>query len=59
MISLPRGLSCLSLSGSSVFHRHMSPTDLKTSTFWLRASMGATVFAVLGFAMYRVLLKPR
>ncbi|TNM86196.1 hypothetical protein fugu_008467 [Takifugu bimaculatus] len=38
---------------------HMSPTDLKTSTFWLRASMGATVFAVLGFAMYRVLLKPR
>ncbi|XP_011610651.2 mitochondrial Rho GTPase 1b isoform X1 [Takifugu rubripes] len=42
-----------------LLRRHMSPTDLKTSTFWLRASMGATVFAVLGFAMYRVLLKPR
>uniref|UniRef100_A0A8C9Y7M7 Mitochondrial Rho GTPase n=1 Tax=Sander lucioperca TaxID=283035 RepID=A0A8C9Y7M7_SANLU len=33
--------------------------DLKNSTFWLRASVGATVFAVLGFAMYRALLKQR
>ncbi|XP_077426462.1 mitochondrial Rho GTPase 1b isoform X2 [Vanacampus margaritifer] len=38
---------------------HISQADLKSSTFWLRASVGATVFAVLGFAMYRVLLKPR
>uniref|UniRef100_A0A8C4DR66 Mitochondrial Rho GTPase n=1 Tax=Dicentrarchus labrax TaxID=13489 RepID=A0A8C4DR66_DICLA len=38
---------------------HVSQADLKSSTFWLRASVGATVFAVLGFAMYRVLLKPR
>uniref|UniRef100_A0A8C7SWI3 Mitochondrial Rho GTPase 2 n=1 Tax=Oncorhynchus mykiss TaxID=8022 RepID=A0A8C7SWI3_ONCMY len=30
-----------------------------SSTFWLRVSAGATVFAVLGFAMYRVLLKQR
>uniref|UniRef100_A0A3B3YX43 Mitochondrial Rho GTPase n=1 Tax=Poecilia mexicana TaxID=48701 RepID=A0A3B3YX43_9TELE len=40
-------------------HPHMAQADLKNSTFWLRASLGATVFAVLGFAMYRVLLKHR
>uniref|UniRef100_A0A668AXG9 Mitochondrial Rho GTPase n=1 Tax=Myripristis murdjan TaxID=586833 RepID=A0A668AXG9_9TELE len=40
-------------------HPHVSQADLKSSTFWLRASVGATVFAVLGFAMYRVLVKPR
>lgn len=39
--------------------RHMAQADLKNSTFWLRASVGATVFAVLGFAMYRALLKQR
>uniref|UniRef100_A0A8C5DYP7 Mitochondrial Rho GTPase 1-A n=1 Tax=Gouania willdenowi TaxID=441366 RepID=A0A8C5DYP7_GOUWI len=38
---------------------HMAQADLKNSTFWLRASVGATVFAVLGFAMYRALLKTR
>lgn len=43
----------------SLFNRHVSHADLKSSTFWLRASVGATVFAVLGFAMYRVLLKTR
>ena len=41
------------------WHRHMAQADLKNSTFWLRASVGATVFAVLGFAMYRALLKQR
>lgn len=44
---------------SSVCHRHMAQADLKNSTFWLRASLGATVCAVLGFAMYRALLKQR
>lgn len=39
--------------------RHMAQADLKNSTFWLRASVGATVCAVLGFAMYRALLKQR
>lgn len=39
--------------------RHMAQADLKSSTFWLRASVGATVFAVLGFAMYRAILKQR
>ncbi|XP_077461343.1 mitochondrial Rho GTPase 1b isoform X4 [Stigmatopora argus] len=38
---------------------HMSQADLKSSTFWLSASVGATMFAVLGFTMYRVLLKAR
>uniref|UniRef100_A0A8C4T008 Mitochondrial Rho GTPase n=1 Tax=Erpetoichthys calabaricus TaxID=27687 RepID=A0A8C4T008_ERPCA len=38
---------------------HVTQADLKNSTFWLRASVGATVFAVLGFAMYRALLKQR
>ncbi|KAG8445970.1 hypothetical protein GDO86_013733 [Hymenochirus boettgeri] len=39
--------------------RHMSQAELKNSTFWLRASFGATVFAVLGFAMYKAVLKQR
>uniref|UniRef100_A0AAY4ALB4 Mitochondrial Rho GTPase n=1 Tax=Denticeps clupeoides TaxID=299321 RepID=A0AAY4ALB4_9TELE len=38
---------------------HMSQADVKSSAFWLRASMGATLFAVLGFAMYRVVIRPR
>uniref|UniRef100_A0A6Q2ZII1 Mitochondrial Rho GTPase n=1 Tax=Esox lucius TaxID=8010 RepID=A0A6Q2ZII1_ESOLU len=38
---------------------HMAQANLKSSTFWLRASVGATVFAVLGFAMYRAIIKQR
>ncbi|NXL93090.1 MIRO1 GTPase, partial [Alectura lathami] len=38
---------------------HVTQADLKSSKFWLRASFGATVFAVLGFAMYKALLKQR
>uniref|UniRef100_A0A8C5BW94 Mitochondrial Rho GTPase n=1 Tax=Gadus morhua TaxID=8049 RepID=A0A8C5BW94_GADMO len=48
----------LVLAALPVF-RHVSQADLKSSTFWLRASVGAAMFAVLGIAMYRVLLKPR
>ncbi|XP_073902482.1 mitochondrial Rho GTPase 1 isoform X3 [Castor canadensis] len=44
---------------TAVLNRHVTQADLKSSTFWLRASFGATVFAVLGFAMYRALLKQR
>uniref|UniRef100_A0A671T0T5 Mitochondrial Rho GTPase n=1 Tax=Sinocyclocheilus anshuiensis TaxID=1608454 RepID=A0A671T0T5_9TELE len=44
---------------SAVLNRHVTQADLKNSTFWLRASIGATVFAVLGFAMYKALLKQR
>ncbi|KAG9350450.1 hypothetical protein JZ751_026813 [Albula glossodonta] len=44
---------------TAVLSRHVTQADLKSSTFWLRASVGATVFAVLGFAMYRALLKQR
>lgn len=59
--SFPRLTSCpITCSPpSSVRHRHMAQADLKNSTFWLRASLGATVCAVLGFAMYRALLKQR
>lgn len=58
--SVPDWLS-LSPSVCRLFllYRHVSQADLRNSTFWLRASVGATVFAVLGFAMYRVLLKSR
>ncbi|MEQ2251072.1 hypothetical protein ILYODFUR_007216, partial [Ilyodon furcidens] len=42
-----------------VLRRHIIQENLTSSTFWLRASVGATVFAVLGFAMYRLLLKTR
>uniref|UniRef100_A0A8C1XQH4 Ras homolog family member T1 n=1 Tax=Cyprinus carpio TaxID=7962 RepID=A0A8C1XQH4_CYPCA len=38
---------------------HITHADMKSSTFWLRASVGATVCAMLGFAMYRALLRPR
>uniref|UniRef100_A0A8C6GMX5 Mitochondrial Rho GTPase n=1 Tax=Mus spicilegus TaxID=10103 RepID=A0A8C6GMX5_MUSSI len=44
---------------TAVLNRHVTQADLKSSTFWLRASFGATVFAVVGFAMYRALLKQR
>ncbi|KAG7250081.1 hypothetical protein CRUP_006120 [Coryphaenoides rupestris] len=44
---------------SVVLSRHMSQADLRSSTFWLRASVGVAVVAVLGVAMSRVLLKPR
>ncbi|XP_067914630.1 mitochondrial Rho GTPase 1 isoform X2 [Heterodontus francisci] len=44
---------------TAVLNRHTAQADLKTSTFWLRASLGATVFAVLGFAVYKALLKQR
>ncbi|CAF90509.1 unnamed protein product, partial [Tetraodon nigroviridis] len=42
-----------------LLRRHVNQTALKTSTFWVRASLGATVFAALGFAVYRALLRPR
>ncbi|XP_031654659.1 mitochondrial Rho GTPase 1-A isoform X2 [Oncorhynchus kisutch] len=44
---------------TAILSRYVTQADLKSSTFWLRVSAGATVFAVLGFAMYRVLLKQR
>ncbi|XP_021068358.1 mitochondrial Rho GTPase 1 [Mus pahari] len=44
---------------TAVLNRHVTQADLKSSTFWLRASFGATVFAVVGFAMYKALLKQR
>ncbi|KAG7281659.1 hypothetical protein CRUP_019171 [Coryphaenoides rupestris] len=37
----------------------LQTADLRSSTFWLRASVGVAVVAVLGVAMSRVLLKPR
>ncbi|XP_069604844.1 mitochondrial Rho GTPase 1 isoform X1 [Ranitomeya imitator] len=46
-------------SAEQLVGRHMSQAELKGSTFWLRASFGATIFAVLGFAMYKALLKQR
>uniref|UniRef100_A0A8C4IYH5 Mitochondrial Rho GTPase n=1 Tax=Dicentrarchus labrax TaxID=13489 RepID=A0A8C4IYH5_DICLA len=68
--SLSQQVSAVSNVDGSVFmevsavqlippERHMAQADLKNSTFWLRASVGATVCAVLGFAMYRALLKQR
>ncbi|XP_072539414.1 mitochondrial Rho GTPase 1b isoform X1 [Salminus brasiliensis] len=44
---------------TAISSRHMSQVDLKGSSVWLRVSLGAAVFAVLGFTMYRLLLKPR
>lgn len=66
VLSLFTSLLCLSLFPSicvfifaSLLNRHIIQEDLTSSTFWLRASVGATVFAVLGFAVYRLLLKTR
>nr|XP_023685678.1 mitochondrial Rho GTPase 1-A-like isoform X2 [Paramormyrops kingsleyae] len=44
---------------SAVTNRHVTQAEMKSSTFWLRASLGATVFAVFGFAVYKALLKHR
>uniref|UniRef100_A0A3Q4B1U7 Miro domain-containing protein n=1 Tax=Mola mola TaxID=94237 RepID=A0A3Q4B1U7_MOLML len=65
----PQSFSCNSAATPSrdiytklatmAMYPHVSQTEPKSSTFWLRASVGASVFAVLGFAMYRMLLKTR
>ncbi|XP_063740208.1 mitochondrial Rho GTPase 1b isoform X3 [Eleginops maclovinus] len=65
----PQSFTCNTAEGPSkdiytklttmAMYPHVSQADLKSSTFWLRASVGASMFAVLGFAMYRVLLKQR
>uniref|UniRef100_A0A673K0H6 Ras homolog family member T1 n=1 Tax=Sinocyclocheilus rhinocerous TaxID=307959 RepID=A0A673K0H6_9TELE len=48
----------IKLTTMSVY-THITHADLKSSTFWLRASVGATVCAMLGFVMYRALLRSR
>ncbi|TRY56363.1 hypothetical protein DNTS_034964 [Danionella cerebrum] len=42
---------------SLVLSRHVTAAELKSSSFWLRASVGASVCAVLSFAIYRALLR--
>ncbi|TNM97298.1 hypothetical protein fugu_015454 [Takifugu bimaculatus] len=55
----PLGKELYTRLTTMAMYPHMAQADLKNSTFWLRASLGATVCAVLGFAMYRALLKQR
>nr|XP_023685680.1 mitochondrial Rho GTPase 1-A-like isoform X4 [Paramormyrops kingsleyae] len=44
---------------TKAMYPHVTQAEMKSSTFWLRASLGATVFAVFGFAVYKALLKHR
>ncbi|XP_076871547.1 mitochondrial Rho GTPase 1b isoform X2 [Brachyhypopomus gauderio] len=44
---------------AAVFSRHMAQVDLRNSAVWLRASVGAALFAVLGFTVYRLLVRTR
>uniref|UniRef100_A0A4W3KAT5 Mitochondrial Rho GTPase n=1 Tax=Callorhinchus milii TaxID=7868 RepID=A0A4W3KAT5_CALMI len=65
----PQSFTCNSVDAPSkdlyvklttiAMYPHTTQADLKSSTFWLRASLGATVFAVIGFAVYKALLKQR
>ncbi|GAB1296550.1 Mitochondrial Rho GTPase 1 [Apodemus speciosus] len=57
--SITHQVHAVSSVEDSIFMEHVTQADLKSSTFWLRASFGATVFAVVGFAMYKALLKQR
>uniref|UniRef100_A0A8C1XU50 Mitochondrial Rho GTPase n=1 Tax=Cyprinus carpio TaxID=7962 RepID=A0A8C1XU50_CYPCA len=52
----PQSYTCNTAAAPMISH---FPQFLWSSTFWLRASVGATVCAMLGFAMYRALLRPR
>ncbi|XP_036593665.1 mitochondrial Rho GTPase 2 isoform X2 [Trichosurus vulpecula] len=36
---------------------HLSDLELRTASFWLRMTLGATVAAVLGFTLYKTLVK--
>ncbi|XP_073809167.1 mitochondrial Rho GTPase 1b isoform X4 [Danio rerio] len=42
-----------------ILSRHIIHAELKNSSLWLKASVGATICAVLGFAIYRTLLRNR
>ncbi|XP_072457644.1 mitochondrial Rho GTPase 2 [Notamacropus eugenii] len=36
---------------------HLSDLELRTASFWLRMTLGATVAAILGFTLYKTLVK--
>lgn len=43
----------LSLSLSLPVCRHLNGSDMSSTSFWLRVTLGATIAAMLGFALYR------
>uniref|UniRef100_A0A4W4EN92 Mitochondrial Rho GTPase n=1 Tax=Electrophorus electricus TaxID=8005 RepID=A0A4W4EN92_ELEEL len=47
------------ISSKVLLFLHMAHVDLTNSALWLRASVGAALFAVLGFTVYRLLLRAR
>lgn len=38
---------------------HLNEAEISTASFWLRITLGATVAAVLGFTLYRMLVKQK
>uniref|UniRef100_A0A8C5QYY7 Mitochondrial Rho GTPase n=1 Tax=Leptobrachium leishanense TaxID=445787 RepID=A0A8C5QYY7_9ANUR len=38
---------------------HLHDTELSTASFWLRVALGATVAAVMGFTLYKALLRSK
>ncbi|KAG9349880.1 hypothetical protein JZ751_026233 [Albula glossodonta] len=38
---------------------HLNGSDMSSTSFWLRVTLGAAVFAVLGFSIYRALIRQK
>lgn len=47
----------LGLLISPPFSRHLNGSDLSSASFWLRVALGSAVVTVLGFAVYRALVR--
>uniref|UniRef100_A0A8C9T2H6 Mitochondrial Rho GTPase n=1 Tax=Scleropages formosus TaxID=113540 RepID=A0A8C9T2H6_SCLFO len=41
------------------FNRHLNNSDMTTTSFWLRVTLGAAVLSVLGFTIYRAFIKQK
>lgn len=41
----------------SLLRRHLNGSDMSDTSFWLRVALGSAVFAVVGFAFYRMAVR--
>lgn len=39
--------------------RHLNDSELGAASFWLRVALGATMTALVGFTLYKVLVKSK
>ncbi|XP_036382719.1 mitochondrial Rho GTPase 2 isoform X1 [Megalops cyprinoides] len=62
---LPFSCTCLDTPSTSIYSKlvwaamfpHLNGSDMSSTSFWLRVTLGAAVFAVLGFSIYRALIR--